>query len=82
MKKLSRYLAVLLIVLMFASMAVSCKKGPADDESGVADTDNGEGSSTEGGNTEGGDDGKGGTSTDGKDNNNNNNICVHALCYI
>lgn len=73
MKKLSRYLAVLLIVLMFASMAVSCKKGPADDESGVADTDNGEGSSTEGGNTEGGDDGKGGTSTDGKDNNNNNN---------
>ena len=73
MKKLSRYLAVLLIVLMFASMAVSCKKGPADDESGVADTDNGENSSTEGGNTEGGDDGKGGTSTDGKDNNNNNN---------
>lgn len=72
MKKLSRYLAVLLIVLMFASMAVSCKKGPADDESGVADTDNGEGSSTEGGNTEGGDDGKGGTSTDGKDKNNNN----------
>ena len=73
MKKLSRYLAVLLIVLMFASMAVSCKKGPADDESGVADTDNGEGSSTEGGNTEGGDDGSGDTSTDGKDNNNNNN---------
>lgn len=72
MKKLSRYLAVLLIVLMFASMAVSCKKGPADDESGVADTDNGESSSTEGGNTEGGDDGKGGTSTDGKDKNNNN----------
>ena len=73
MKKLSRYLAVLLIVLMFASMAVSCKKGPADDESGVADTDNGENSSTEGGNTEGGDDGSGDTSTDGKDNNNNNN---------
>ncbi len=72
MKKLSRYLAVLLIVLMFASMAVSCKKGPADDEGGVADTDNGESSSTEGGNTEGGDDGKGGTSTDGKDKNNNN----------
>lgn len=73
MKKLSRYLAVLLIVLMFASMAVSCKKGPADDEGGVADTDSGEGGGTEGGNTEGGDDGKGGTSTDGKDNNNNNN---------
>lgn len=72
MKKLSRYLAVLLIVLMFASMAVSCKKGPADDESGVADTDNGENSSTEGGNTEGGDDGSGDTSTDGKDKNNNN----------
>lgn len=72
MKKLSRYLAVLLIVLMFASMAVSCKKGPADDEGGVADTDSGEGGGTEGGNTEGGDDGKGGTSTDGKDKNNNN----------
>lgn len=64
MKKLSRYLAVLLIVLMLASMAVSCKKGPADDDEGVVETDGngGGGDGTEDGSTDGtgNDDGNGG----------------------
>ena len=49
------------------------KRGSADDEGGVADTDNGEGGSTEGGNTEGGDGDEGGTSTDGNNSGGGNN---------
>lgn len=56
MKKLSRYISLLLILLMLASMAVSCKKGAADDEVGVAETGNGDSSGTEGGSGETGGD--------------------------
>ncbi len=61
MKKLSRYLAVLLIVLMIASLAVSCKKGPADDDTAYTDSNESEGGGTEGGN----EDGEGGTTSGG-----------------
>ena len=39
MKKLSRLIAVFLVLLMLGSLTVSCKKKPADDEDAVVDVD-------------------------------------------
>ena len=73
MKKFGRYISILLIILMLASMAVSCKKGPADDEDVVIDNSGsgesgGAGDSSDGDNSSGdGDNSSGGTtSTDKK----------------
>ncbi len=58
MKKVSRIIALLLIVLMLASLAVSCKKAPSDDEGAAIEGEDGS-------STEGNGDGDDGASTDG-----------------
>ena len=75
MKKISRLLAMLLIVLMVASLAVSCKKGPTEDDDVITsdDDDNG-GTKTEGNGSDGNkNENNGGTTNTDKKNNSNNN---------
>ena len=39
MKKISRLLAIFLILLMLGSLSVSCKKKPADEDEAIVDTE-------------------------------------------